>query len=40
MSDIFGMKSIVEIFAEYFGTNAKKHETVMERAFHEAQEKN
>ena len=39
MSDIFGMKSSVEIFAEYFGTNAEKHETAIERAFREAQGK-
>lgn len=38
MSDIFGMKSSVEIFAEYF-SNDKKQETAMSRAFREAQEK-
>ena len=38
MSDIFGMKSSVEIFAEYF-SNDEKHETAMERAFREAREK-
>ena len=38
MSDIFGMKSSVEIFAEYF-SNDEKQETAMERAFREAQEK-
>lgn len=38
MSDIFGMKYSVEIFAEYF-SNDEKHETAMERAFREAREK-
>lgn len=35
--DIFGNKSSVEIFAEYFPN--EKQETAMERAFREAQEK-
>lgn len=39
MSNIFGMKSNMEIFAECLGTNAEKQETAMERAFREAQEK-
>lgn len=38
MSDIFGMKSSVEIFAECF-SNDEKQETAMERAFREAHEK-
>ena len=36
--DVFGNKSSVEIYAEYFGTETKT-ETAMERAFREAQEK-
>ena len=36
--DIFGNKSSMEIFAEYF-SNDEKQETAMERAFREAQEK-
>lgn len=37
--DVFGKKSSVEIYAEYFGTEDVKTETAMERAFREAQEK-
>ena len=36
--DIFGNKSSVEIFAEYF-SNDEKHETAMERVLREAQKK-
>lgn len=38
MSDIYGDKSSVEIFAECFSED-EKHETAMERAFREAKEK-